>query len=206
MAGRLGAVLLVPGHVRPLRRDLWVARRGNRPDDVDMDVGDHHPVRRRAQRRDRALGRARQHGRRRRKAARRAERRQGRYGGGGGGIIKGRISGGPTWIRTRLEDHARPLRRHSATGPSRNVIARPAAAQCHRKYWVNARFCLATCAESFPRRREPMPAPAKAGEHRPRHTGLTGGYGSPPARGRQPQTLTGSATKVMRSWLCSRLG
>ena len=45
VARRLGGVVLLHRQLRRLRRDLRRARRGDRPDDVDVDVDHRHPVR-----------------------------------------------------------------------------------------------------------------------------------------------------------------
>ena len=50
---RLGAPVLVSLGIRQLQRDLRLARRGDRLDDVDVDVGDRHHVRGRAELGDR---------------------------------------------------------------------------------------------------------------------------------------------------------
>ena len=52
-------VVLVPVEFRQLQRDLRLAWRRHRPDDVDVDVGHHRAVRRRAQFGNRASDRAR---------------------------------------------------------------------------------------------------------------------------------------------------
>ena len=46
---RLGGVVLVSLELRQLQRDLRLARRRDRPDDVDVDVGHHRAVRGRAE-------------------------------------------------------------------------------------------------------------------------------------------------------------
>src|SRR5665213_347961 len=57
----LVAVVLVSVELRKLQRHLWLAWRGDRPDDVDVDVGDHCAVRRGAELGNRAPDRDRQH-------------------------------------------------------------------------------------------------------------------------------------------------
>ena len=57
VADHLGALLLVHRPFRRIQRDLRVARRRCRHDDVDVDLRHRHPAWRRTQRRDRASNR-----------------------------------------------------------------------------------------------------------------------------------------------------
>ena len=59
VARQLAAVLLVHRQFRQLQRDLRLARRGGRHDDVDVDLDARRPDRRAAERRNRAPDRAR---------------------------------------------------------------------------------------------------------------------------------------------------
>src|SRR6267143_552237 len=80
---RLDAIVLVSVELRKLQRNLWLAGRRHRVDDVDVDVGDHRAVRRRTEFGNRAPDRAGQH-RRASKTAWRPRRRYGRHVGPGG--------------------------------------------------------------------------------------------------------------------------
>ena len=82
VARKLGSAFLVPGEFRRLRRDLRLARRRHRIDDVDVGLRHRDPVRCRAQLGDRAPDRARQHRgpRARSGTARRCDGRYGRPG------------------------------------------------------------------------------------------------------------------------------
>jgi hypothetical protein len=57
LADRLFTAVLVSGQFRQLHRHLWFARGCNRPDDLDVDVRHHCPVRSRAQFGNRAVHR-----------------------------------------------------------------------------------------------------------------------------------------------------
>ena len=63
VACKLGVAVVVPGELRQLRCDLWLAGRRHRHDDVDVGVLHRHPGRRRTQFRGRASDRPRLHDR-----------------------------------------------------------------------------------------------------------------------------------------------
>ena len=83
---RLRSIVLVSVELRRLQRDLRFARRRDRPDDVDVDVGHHRAVRGGAELGNRAPDRGRYH-RRPPKAAGQPRCHHGRYAGTGGSSL-----------------------------------------------------------------------------------------------------------------------
>ena len=97
LAGRICAAIVLSCQLCELRRDLRLARRRDRLDDVDVDVHDFGAARRRTQFGNRAPDRGRQH-RRRRQAAGPTRSQDGRYGRRGESIGSHcRQTGKPNW-------------------------------------------------------------------------------------------------------------